>query len=508
VSAAPAKAGGIGWTGLTLLFVGAVLAGSCGDGALPSAERFGIRHVVLISIDTLRADHLGCYGHAFVESPHLDGLAMDGILFEQHVSAASTTLASHTSMLTGTYPHTHGVARNGFFVAEANRMLAELLLDAGFETAGFIGAAPLESTVNFDQGFEHYDHRYTTVVDPSPSGYQRRAAEVTDAVIDWLEQSGAGESRPLFLFVHYFDPHAPYDAPEPWGGMYRKGDVELEGLLEGLDDPIRAMRQFLRLPEPDPERRFVERIRARAPDAFRVARALDAEYGAEISYTDHHVGRLFEALERAGVWDDALVVVTSDHGETLYEHTNVFDHGDSVYDTEVRTPLIVRLPGGRHGGKRSERLVSSIDLVPTILDAVGLAVPPVIEGQSFVGEIAGTLPPREPVFAEATKPWGVAQFSNDPVWPNRGKFQCVRTERYKYMFRIPDGQFRLYDLAQDAFEQNDLLGVGPAPDDLARELDAHLRRWRDSADPAQSELVSVKEQLDALRSLGYLGGAN
>jgi arylsulfatase A-like enzyme len=327
-------------------------------------------------------------------------------------------------------------------------------------------------------------------------------------VIDWLARTGAGESRPLFLFVHYFDPHAPYDAPEPWGGMYREDDPELEGLLEDLDDPIRAMRPFLRLPEPDPERRFAERIRAVAPDAFQVARALDAEYGAEISYTDHHIGRLFDALDRAGLWDDALVVVTADHGETLYEHTNVFDHGDSVYDTEVRTPLIVRLPGGKHGGKRSERLVSAIDLVPTILDAVGLTVPPDVEGKSFVGEITGAMPPREPVFAEATKPWNVAQFSNDPVWPNRGKFQCVRTERYKYMFRLPDGQFRLYDLEQDAFEQNDLLGAGQAPEEFVRDLDSRLRRWRDTADPARSELVSVKEQLDALRSLGYLGGRN
>jgi len=498
--------GGVGKvTMLAFVLAGGALVFSCGDGTAPAASRFGIRHVVLVSIDTLRADHLGCYGHEFIESPHLDALASEGILFTQHVSTASTTLASHTSMLSGTYPHTHGVARNGYFVPDSNVMLAEILRDAGFETAGFIGAAPLDRTVNFDQGFEHYDHRYTTVFDPSPSGYQRRAAEVTDAVVDWLAQTDAGKRRPVFLFVHYFDVHAPYEAPEPWGGMYREGDPELDGVLEQLDDPLRTMREALRLPGPDPERRFAERIEAHLPGAVRVARALAAEYGAEISYTDHHLGRLFSALDQAGLWNEALVVVTSDHGETLFEHSNVFDHGESVYETEIRTPLIVRLPGGSHGGRRSHRLVSAIDVVPTILDALGLAAQPTIEGQSFVDEITGSMPPREPVFAEATKPWRIARFSDDPLWPNRGKFQCVRNERYKYMFRLPDSQFRLYDLQQDPLEQNDLVGTAQAPDALVRDLDSHLRRWRDAADPAPSEPVSVKEQLDALRTLGYLG---
>jgi arylsulfatase len=488
-----------------LVGVALALTLACSDGTTPSASRFGIRHVVLVSIDTLRADYLGCYGHEFVESPHLDALASNGILFTQHISTASTTLASHTSMLSGTYPHTHGVARNGYFVPDSNVMLAEILRDAGFETAGFVGAAPLDPTVNFDQGFEHYDHRYTTVFDPSPSGYQRRAAEVTDAVIEWLDRTDAGSHRPLFLFVHYFDVHAPYEAPQPWGGMYNEDEPELRDILAQLDDPLRTMREALRLPGPDPERRFTERVATRVPGAMRVAHALAAEYGAEVSYTDHHVGRLFAALERTDLWNEALVVVTSDHGETLFEHSNVFDHGESVYETEIRTPLIVRLPGGSHGGKRSDRLVSAIDVVPTILEALGLPAQPGVEGQSFVDEITGTMPPRDPVFAEATKPWEIAAFSNDPLWPNRGKFQCVRTERYKYMFRLPDGQFRLYDLQQDPLEQNNLLETTHAPDALVRDLDSRLRRWRDTADPAPSEIVSVKEQLDALRSLGYLG---
>jgi hypothetical protein len=139
------------------------------------------RHILLISVDTLRADFLACYGHPFVESPYLDRMAREGILFEEHISVAPTTLASHASLMTGTYPRTHGTPRNGFAVGDDNAMLADVLRNVGFETAAFIGGPPLSSCFNFQQGFDHFD-------EPGAGAGDRNAAAVTDAALAWLER--------------------------------------------------------------------------------------------------------------------------------------------------------------------------------------------------------------------------------------------------------------------------------------------------------------------------------
>jgi arylsulfatase A-like enzyme len=281
-----------------------VLAG-CGGNAghdVPVND-YGIRHVVLVSIDTLRADRLGCYGHRVdgtSPSPALDALAARGIVFERHLSAATTTLASHVSLMTGTHPATHGVPRNGFEVGADNRMLAEVLAEAGFYTAAFIGAAPLMEAVRFDQGFRHFDFRYSRAADGSPSGHQRRADEVTDAVLEWLDGTfGARVEAPLFLFAHYFDVHAPYDAPEPWRGRFAP-DRDAVAEAAAPDAWLRA-RARLRLEGMDGgpldarfDAGFLEAIERARPEAAAFARALDGEYTAEVAFADHHVGRLLE----------------------------------------------------------------------------------------------------------------------------------------------------------------------------------------------------------------------
>lgn len=487
-----------------------------------TATRSTIRNVILISIDTLRADHLACYGHDFVKTPNIDKLSEEGILFEQHISAASTTLSSHTSMMTGTYPHSHGVFKNGRRVGDDNIMLAELLKNAGFVTAGFIGAAPLDSKVNFHQGFDHYSAEYTWGEKGRAGGVQRRANEVTDAVLDWLErrpenETGDGDAKAgWFLFVHYYDPHWPYTPPAPYAGMYGTDSRDIDGSMQTIEQARSWLRSGFGEPgigEPATGAGFT---RARPPqhpvyrklweDGLNLARVLDAEYCAEVSFCDHHLGRMLIALEERGRFDNSLIIVTSDHGETMHEHDNVFNHGVSVYETEIHTPLIIRFPKGVFGGKRVSGLVSNVDLMPTILDLLGLPRHDGIEGKSFAGVIDGPLPPRSPVFAEATQPWGNPMFHDDPVWPNRGKFQCVRTQRYKYMFRIPDQQFRLYDLDRDPGEQTNLLEGGQNLDAApVEDLKRRLRSWRDDAHPISSQRVEAQDHIDALRSLGYVG---
>lgn len=458
-------------------------------------QQVDCENVILISIDTLRADHLGCYGHPFARSPRIDALAAEGWRFTQHINAAPTTLASHTSLMTGTYPHTHGVAKNGYTVNEDNVMLAEVLGRAGFTCAAFIGAFPLDAEFGFDQGFDAYDCRYSMAGGKGEERdqAQRRADEVTAATIAWLDQhrsevpAGAPGRDRLFLFVHYFDVHWPYEAPPPYGRMYRQDTLRIEPTM----DAIRKVRGMLRKND---------------PAAMDYARALDAEYCAELTYCDEQIGHLLDRLKNRGLYDNSLIIVTSDHGETMHEHFNVFNHGMSVYDTEVLTPLIIRFPGGRFGGRVIDHLVSNIDIAPTILHLLGLPEHDELEGLSFAGIIDGPIPPRGPVFCEATQPWSHPMFHSDKRWLNRDKFQAIRSATHKYMFRLPDERFEFYDLRNDPLEQVNLLSSQRAHDvALAQRMRRQLEQWRDLANPLPSTELASQRVHDKLRSLGYVG---
>lgn len=459
----------------------------------PLKNKTDIDHVILISIDTLRADHLACYGHPFVQSPNINQLAAEGVLFTRHVSAAPTTLASHTSLMTGTYPHTHGIPKNGYVVNEENVMLAEMLKEGSFATAAFVGAFPLDAQFRFDQGFDHFDAKFDLARETHVRDWaQRRAETVTDAVLQWLDTAKAGHDQRLFLFVHYFDVHWPYEAPPPHRGMYRRDSLSSDGSMPEIQQAQKLLR--------DPATR---------EEGLRRTRALDAEYCAEITYCDYQIGRLFQGLKNRRLFDNSLIVLTSDHGETMHEHSNVFNHGISVYETEIHIPLIMRFPGGRFGGRRVDRLCSNVDLVPTLLHLLDLPDNDRVEGESFAGVIDGPLPPRGAVFAEATQPWTVPKFNDDPVWLNQTKFQCLRTERYKYASRLGDRRFEFYDLRSDPAEQVNLLTGGRRYDQvLFKRLRDQLEQWRAQARPLPSECLDSPEAIEKLRALGYVSNGN
>jgi arylsulfatase A-like enzyme len=306
------------------------------------------QHVVLITLDTTRADHLGAYGST-VSTPHLDALAAESVVFEQAAAACTTTLPSHVSLMSGRWPLFHGVARNGYVVSRENVMLAEILAGAGFRSIGVSAALELSDLVDFSQGFDVWDQ------DPeSYAGHvvanrdARRAEEITDAAISLLDE--AGDER-LFLFVHYVDPHAPYDPPEPFRSAH--GDVP-EGLVGDFAEVRRAKRlhRGTALEPPNPrgglpnllDETVTGRTRRRAVGNDALLARL---YAGEVSYMDHHLGRLLRELRERGLSEDALVIVTADHGETFWEHEDLWSHGLAVYDTNARIPLIVRFPGGR-----------------------------------------------------------------------------------------------------------------------------------------------------------------
>ncbi|MCP5113163.1 MAG: sulfatase-like hydrolase/transferase, partial [bacterium] len=273
-------------------------------------------NVLVITTDTTRADHIGCYGNLGVKTPVIDQLAKDGILFAEAITPSPSTLPAHTSLLTGLFPHHHGVRANGTFkVAEEVTTLAERFRALGYRTGGFISAYVLDSQFGLDQGFETYHDDLTKGTKHATHMFRERAAELTnEPAIEWLK---ASQAEPFFMWIHYFDPHAVYLAPEPFRTEYK-------------DNP----------------------------------------YNGEIAYADSQIGALLASLEQMGVRDKTLVIYTSDHGEGFGEHGEK-THSLLVHDATVHVPMILNAPQGLPGGKVVRREVSLVDVAPTVLSLLG-----------------------------------------------------------------------------------------------------------------------------------------
>ena len=276
--------------------------------------------IVLITLDTLRADRLGCYGFPGNSTPNLDALAKEGVLFEQATSTVPLTLPSHASILTGLLPPHHGVRDNGGVpLPDSRTTLAERFQKAGYATGGFVGSWVLERRFGVAQGFERYSDRF------GADELQKRGDAVMEDALAWIDEVRA---QRFFAWVHLFDPHLPYDPPEPFRSRF------------GTD-----------------------------------------RYQGEVAFTDELVGRIVSRLRERGLLERTLVVVTADHGESLGEHGEA-NHGFFVYDATVAVPLIVRTPWGLRGKRRTQ--VSLVDVFPTVLDLAGLPAEPGIDGQSLV----------------------------------------------------------------------------------------------------------------------------
>jgi arylsulfatase A-like enzyme len=407
--------------------------------------------------------------------------------------------------MTGTWPHTHGVRRNGFMLSDENLMLAEVLSQHGFTCAGFIGSFALEKGFRFAQGFDHWDERFDVELDVKNSDQnQRSAAAVTDAALAWIDEAQPESS---FLFVHYFDAHASYAPPEPFasryarpGGPHTSNLNDIAGLVHAHQE--RAMneppgwagamtnglpRELLRNIDGAPTREDEDLI---------------ALYDGEVAYVDTQLGRLLDGLRERGYLDDALVIVTSDHGETFQEHGDLYSHGIWVFDTTVRVPLILCAPGIEP--RVIAEPVSTIDVMPTVLELLGIERPSRVEGTSLAPLLAGQPLARGPIFCEATQP--PAQHVEEGPWANAQKPRCVRIGRWKYVRAPYLGVEQLFDLQRDPGERMDL--VVRDPQIAERELPA-LRAALDAWDAAAKPLPSPwrREQADAVRrrlaELGY-----
>lgn len=288
-------------------------------------------NLLIITVDTLRADHVGIYGYEKIETPNMDALGRNGLLFSRAFCHVPLTLPSHCSLFTGTLPLFHGVRDNGYRLPTFNITLAQIMKDNGYQTAAFVGAFPLDSRFGLDKGFDIYDDLYGSKnVVRDLSFIERNAEEVNEKAVEWLAQN---QNNKFFVWIHYFDPHTSYEPPFPFKNEY-----------------------------------------------------IGREYDGEIAYTDYIIGELLEKLHQLGLIEETLIILTSDHGEGLGNH-NEKTHGIFIYDSTLRVPLIFYSPKILPKGRIVSYQVGIIDIMPTVLDLMGFEKYPDVQGKSFKSAI-------------------------------------------------------------------------------------------------------------------------
>jgi arylsulfatase A-like enzyme/Tfp pilus assembly protein PilF len=398
-------------------------------------------NIILVTLDTTRADHIGAYGSKDVETPHMDRLAREGFLFEQAMTTAPLTLPAHSSILTGRFPPEHGVRDNGgFFLAAEQTTLAELLKPRGYKTGAFVAAFVLDSKWGLDQGFDTYfdDFEMSKVQGGRSVGsIQRPGNEVIDKALPWME-SVAGD--PFFAWIHLYDPHTPYSPPEPFKTKY-----------------------------------------AQHP------------YRGEVAFTDAQVGRVLQFLDERRLLDRTVVAIVGDHGESLGEHGENA-HGFFIYESATRVPFILRMPSGEGRGRRVADPVRVVDLVPTLLEAVGVASPPGVSGTTLRPLMTGAaIELNLEGYAEALYPLHHYGWSD---------LRALRAGRYKV---IDAPRPELYDLDRDPGELSNLYEERRAlADRMLEQLRARENSFEQAsmAQPAQDVDPEVRARLAAL---GYVG---
>ena len=422
--------------------------------------------VILISIDTLRADALGCYGYPRPTSPNTDRMAREGVLFRDVIASSSWTLPAHVSMLTGLDPDRHGVVKFSFFhpLADELETLAERLWDAGYETGGLIGGGFVSNDLGFDQGC---DRQWEN---PDSSGRTDTLHAVVDRAKPWLAER---RGRPFFLFLHTYHVHLPFEPPPPYDTMFDPG----------YDGPYKS-----RLTEKDAF--GLVRAKRLGPRLMRHARAL---YDGEIRDMDAAMGNLVSFLRSTGLDQHTCVLVTSDHGEEFGEHDG-FSHGRAkVYEELIRVPLIVWCPSRVPRGRVVEDLASLTDVMPTVLELAGIAVPDGLDGRSLAPALHGASSPRRAAAISEV------DGSVDRV---EGTVRAVRGPRHKLIASTIDGSELLFDLQADPGERADLRQQAPA---LARQLRAlGDDRARGPAVAAAPAITPDDAMQERLRALGYI----
>ncbi|MFB3922943.1 MAG: sulfatase-like hydrolase/transferase [Terriglobia bacterium] len=402
--------------------------------------------VLLITVDTLRADHVGCYGARSAQTPAMDALAAQGVRFDRALAQDPTTPPSHAVILTGTYSMYNGL--RGFTSGPLRKnvgVLAEAFQRHGYDTAAFVSSAVLESSWGFNRGFQEYDDRFNVrqVEIANPGNIERRAEETVDHLLTWFRarSKSATGAHPFFVWLHLYDPHAPYNPPEPF------------------------------------RTRFVGR-----------------RYDGEIAYADSQLARVFQFLRSDGLYDRTLIALMSDHGESLGEHGED-EHGFFIYNSTLHVPLIFKLPSGAAAPRVVHHQVALIDVAPTLLDLLHMQDPlrQQFQGTSLAPEVLGRGSARErPVYAETFYPRDSFGWS---------ELRGITTERFKYI-QAPHPE--VYNLQDDAREGHNIYAQRRSlAAALSEQLSGIERRYASKA-PVEPASPLPPETVEKLKSLGYL----
>ena len=463
-------------------------------------------NVILISIDTLRADHLSCYGYQRRTTPNIDRLAEDAVLFENAYSTAAWTPPAHASMLTGRYPSFHGVVDTGRLGREIPT-LAEALRAGGYRTAGFVNNSQVGELVGLEKGHEAFVEVWKGTAGMSllrrgmdylvrnakdRVGLADHGADRTNRLVrSWLREKG---DQPFYLFIHYIEPHNPINAPHPFKNKFREHpdnrNIDRKKLDCVADNPLNCYTRGIRL------------------NADEIA-ALKALYDGEVNYIDHKLGELLDYLKKERIYDNSLIIVTADHGEHFGEH-DLYSHVASLYEPILRIPLIIKYPEGFHRQTRVAELVQLVDIFPTVVETAGLdrKFGEGVQGTSLVKTdsngryhdfIVSEWEGRVPHFVQK-------RMNGRDLDPVINKFKeslvMIREGRYKFISNS-NGREELYDLAADRGELTNLI---EREQETAADMRAKLTRWRSLNRPVVHEDRARLDEATRknLESLGYL----
>ena len=445
-----------------ILFLASI---SCG---LPSSDRRDDVNVLLITIDTLRADHLSNYGYHRETSPALDNFASEGVLFENAIAQRGATWPSIASIMTSMYPGTHGVRKNGIALDPSKRTLGELLQEDSYLTAAIITNMRISPHRGFDTrlGF----------------GGTRRDDRATRAALRWLNNNSSSK---FFLWLHLFAPHAPYEPPPPFDkGIDNAYQGDLSGKRPELVQITASQKQL-------------------SGSEVGYIRSL---YDGEVAYVDRNVGLVLRELEKLDLDARTLVVLTSDHGEELYDRNQYFFHSLLIYDSVLRVPLILRLPEVLPANKRIPPVVQSIDIAPTILDLLGIAIPESFQGRSLsTMMLSDTNDDVSAIYAFSERGANVAsvrsnrwRYVSNPKEEALGQASQATESGYRYRIQKEE----LYDLEADPDETTNIIHERP---DLGEKLKNLLAAWRQETEKDTYQNPELDQAtLDELRALGYI----
>ncbi len=417
--------------------------------------------VLLLSIDTLRFDSLGCCNNQEARTPNIDKLANSGVLFENAMSQSPATGPSFSSILTSKYPIEHGVLNSTSVLSEPQLTMAEIFKAHDYRTSAFVSCGVLNSKYGFSQGFDVYNQEFTSRY--SSIGVERDASHVTNAAISWLSSES---NKPFFMWLHYFDTHAPYRKHESTKLEDKYGE---HSFLEKLDNEKneKVLRQSLPM---------IKRL-----------------YADEVAFIDTHIGRIIDTLKNNNQFNNTLIIVISDHGEELYDHEFFHGHYLSLYESVLHVPLIFHFPKKLPGGIRISQLVESIDILPTVMAICGMPLKTnfsghdlsfAMEGQTTLSQRFG-FSQREPYIG---MPGGVAYAVRDNEW------------KYIYFYRM---QHKLFNLITDPEEKNNLIEEEPEQAAFFSKL-LKEKRWTIQKRVAIDQTKFDAETQKVLKSLGYI----